>query len=494
MKVDGAWNNYEGLPRDYANRMDQILSRDGGYDVNLSGKQDWGEGSHTLNVRLGSWAKQVRFPYDMNKTGGWRYDYAEVCRSNGTVIQGNRSAHQADWNILEQTIDWIRSRGDDGASGKPFFVYQGMNIVHPPYVTNEFWYNHIDPNKIEVPDWPNLEDMHPCDLQSSMLKGCIPSNEERITVEDYYRKRNVRRIYYAMIAEFDAMVGRYKDAVREAGLWKNTIFIITSDHGDMQMEHRQTFKMTPYDASSSVPMVIYDPRRAKHPVVVSKPTQLIDIFPTILEFGGIEQSKWPSGIQGQSLLPLIDHGEYGRLTSTGGEWNRTFVISQFHGMNIAMSWFLIVKEMPSTDNDNSGHVYKLVRYGTGKEVPSQLFDLTVDPNEMSNLALEPSYADIAEELDSDLRTIVDYSAVARGVASYEKRSFRSWASNVTGDWRQVIHAKNLRWTPSWDRDSEGAFDAIYEWLSRPDDDIVPCRSETKWPISSNMGPGSSIKL
>ena len=293
-------------------------------------------------------------------------------------------------------------------------------------------------------------------------------------VEQYYRRRNVRRIYYAMIAEFDAMVGRYMDTVNEAGLWDNTVFIVTSDHGDMQMEHRQTFKMTPYDASSSVPMIIFDPRRepkSQLPVVVSKPTQLIDLFPTILECAGIPKLEWPNDLDGQSLLPLLDQ--------SSADFTRSFVVSQFHGTNLAMSWFLIVMEMPS-----DGHIYKLVQYGTGMEVPPQLFDLTLDPNEMRNLALEESYTDIIAELDRELRSIVDYPTVARDVASYDRNSFRCWKSNVEGDWKQVIHEKNLRWTPSWDQDSEGAFAAIEDWLSEPDATILPCRAGTRWPPSS----------
>ena len=63
-------------------------------------------------------------------------------------------------------------------SPKPFFVYQGMNIVHPPYATNTTWYDMVDPDKIEVPEWEPLESLHPCDFQSSMLKGCIAADSE----------------------------------------------------------------------------------------------------------------------------------------------------------------------------------------------------------------------------------------------------------------------------------------------------------------------------
>ena len=81
-----------------------------------------------------------------------------------------------------------------------------MNIVHPPYVTNEFWNKKIDRSKVEVPEWLPYDEMHPCDLQSSMLKGCTPSESDANAFFDPERRRGVRAVYYAMIAEFDAMV------------------------------------------------------------------------------------------------------------------------------------------------------------------------------------------------------------------------------------------------------------------------------------------------
>lgn len=166
---------------------------------------------------------------------------------------------------------------------------QGMNIVHPPYVTNEYWFNKIDPDKIDVPAWPALDKLHPCDLQSSMLKGCTPSDKDSAAFYSPDRRRRIRRIYLAMVAEFDAMVGAYMTAVEAAGVWNETVFIVTSDHGDMQMEHQQHYKMVPYDASASVPMVIYDgrPQNSIAPRIVKTPTQLIDIFPTIMDYAQV---------------------------------------------------------------------------------------------------------------------------------------------------------------------------------------------------------------
>lgn len=109
-----------------------------------------------------------------------------------------------------------------------------------------------------------------------------------------------------MIAEFDAMVGEYMQAVEDAGIANNTYFVVTADHGDMQMEHQQFYKMVPYDASAmvsrlsihlsclyihlwhtshfaQVPLVISGPGIA--PNTVSLPTQHVDLYPTIMQFG-----------------------------------------------------------------------------------------------------------------------------------------------------------------------------------------------------------------
>ena len=149
-----------------------------------------------------------------------------------------------------------------------------------------------------------------------------------------------------MIAEFDEMVGAYMGAVRGAGVWEQTVFVVTSDHGDMQLEHRQHYKMVPREPSASVPMVIADGRRGRAlaaPRVVTAPTQLIDIFPTLAELAGVDASHLP--LDGMSLVPLLQPGGGGGGEGRGGGGHGErpdFVVSQFHGTNIGMSWRAIV--------------------------------------------------------------------------------------------------------------------------------------------------------
>merc|ERR1712070_1173715 len=139
-----------------------------------------------------------------------------------------------------------------------------------------------------------------------MLKGCLPSDD---TAGDFYSESHrvhIRTNYLAMIAEFDAMVGEYVKAVKDAGKYDNTVFIVTSDHGDMQMEHRQFYKMVPYDASARVPMVIMDGRQPRSsPLLTNATTQLIDIYPTVLSYAGVPKSRWPT-LDGAPLQPLLE--------------------------------------------------------------------------------------------------------------------------------------------------------------------------------------------
>jgi hypothetical protein len=69
IKVGGVWNNYEGLPANYSNRIDQVMRRAGGYNVKVAGKTDWSTGDHSENVFLSAWTMYVPFPYNISRTG-----------------------------------------------------------------------------------------------------------------------------------------------------------------------------------------------------------------------------------------------------------------------------------------------------------------------------------------------------------------------------------------------------------------------------------------
>jgi len=453
VKVNGAWNNAEGNPKNYSMLIHQVLSNNKQQNYTIGpafGKTDWTVGGHALWNWLQCWTMYVQFPYNITD-GGWNEQPGSACWNEGKVGQGNRS-HQGDWDVVKKNTDWIKKEGP--TLSQPFFVYQGMNIVHPAYNTVEYWYNKISAD-LPVPDWPPLSDIHPCDLQSSMLKGCDPTVKNTEVFYNKTRRQRIRRIYLAMIAEFDAMVAEYVDAVDKANLTDRTVFIITSDHGDMDMEHQQFYKMVPYDASARVPLVIAGPgvKHGEH----NQPTSLLDIYPTILAFAGVDIPVGHSGLDGYSLLPLLSEGP-NTIDTTRPDW----IMSQGHMADNAISWFLL----------RQGD-YKYIAYGTGKENEPQLFNIKLDPSEQTNLAMKPQYKSKVQAMDQVLQSAISYGDVSNDVADYSKKMFMEWYMKKY-DWRTTL-PKTL--PGAWSYDLKGSLAAVQNWLDKPAQ-VLPCRNYT----------------
>ncbi|KAL8203613.1 UNVERIFIED_CONTAM: hypothetical protein K2H54_058017 [Gekko kuhli] len=127
---------------------------------------------------------------------------------------------------------------------------------------------------IRIPKWSPFSEMHPVDYYSSYTKNCTGKFTQK-------EIRDIRAYYYAMCAETDAMLGEIISALSETGLLKRTLVIFTADHGELAMEHRQFYKMSMYEASSLIPLLIMGPNIKSH--VISSVVSLVDIYPTMLE-------------------------------------------------------------------------------------------------------------------------------------------------------------------------------------------------------------------
>jgi arylsulfatase A-like enzyme len=115
----------------------------------------------------------------------------------------------------------------------------------------------------------------------------------------------VMAVYHQQVYGVDVALGMIRDAIENAGVAENTVVIFTSDNGFMCGSHGYGSKVLPYEESSRVPMIIFDPR---HPCGgkgyrCESLTGNIDIAPTILELAGI---ACPDGVDGESMLSLLD--------------------------------------------------------------------------------------------------------------------------------------------------------------------------------------------
>ncbi|KAM6187038.1 arylsulfatase K isoform 1-T1 [Sarcoramphus papa] len=432
-----SWNNFRGLDPDYVTWMD--LMEKHGYHTQKYGKLDYTSGHHSVSNRVEAWTRDVDF----------------LLRQEGRPmvnLTGDRKhvrVMEADWRNTDKAVNWIKEEAINLT--QPFVLYLGLNLPHPypsPYagenfgsstfLTSPYWLEKVTYEAIKIPKWASFSEMHPVDYYSSYTKNCTGEFTKQ-------EVRNIRAFYYAMCAETDAMLGEIISALRDTGLLKKTIVIFTADHGELAMEHRQFYKMSMYEGSSHVPLLVMGPgvkEQQQIPNVVS----LVDIYPTMLDIARIPV---PQNLSGYSLVPLLRGKAENEVSPRGPR--PSWVLSEFHGCNVNSSMYML----------RTGK-WKYITYSDGRSVLPQLFDLSDDPDELTNVAIK--FPVIVHSLDKILRSIVNYPKVSSSVQEYNKRQFISWRQSLGQNYSNVI--ANLRWHQDWLKEPKKYENAIDKWLSQ----------------------------
>ncbi|MBU6283536.1 sulfatase [bacterium] len=204
---------------------------------------------------------------------------------------------------------WIASVPPD----KPFFAWMHLIDPHGPYAAPENPDRYVGDaldGRIGARFPIGTDDFQP---------GHIPRYQvlDGRTDADYYVARYDAEIRYA-----DGQLGRLFDFLRERGLDRDTLVVITSDHGETLAEpgHRLLFSHgnIAYEETSRVPLVVREPQGAKRLAAVPQdsPVGLVDLAPTVLGLLGFEA---PAGFEGRDVLrrphapgdPMFTWGAYG---------------------------------------------------------------------------------------------------------------------------------------------------------------------------------------
>ncbi len=370
-----SWNNFKGLQPGMWTLFDTVKTT---HTIKSLGKLDYLSGGHSIFARVGAWLAPVGLP---RTTHGHLPDIQDPV----VTPDRERRCHEKDWRILDKARAFIREQAKGEA---PFFLNISTGLVHPGFRTNQYWLDKIPAEAVDLPP-PDPTD-HPVRRYQRMSKGWQHT-------DDPERTRLLRRIYYAMCAEADALVGELQTTLREAGLLENTYFIFASDHGELAGDHGEWQKHSMYDASLRIPLIINGPgipagRR------VDNITSLIDLHPTLLAMAGHEPRP---GTVGESLLPLAS----GRT-----EVSRNHAYACFTGITMNTSAFMLRRDR-----------WKYVVY---PGFPAQLFDMEQDPDELHDCAADQPA--IVAQLDSELRKIVDIEETHEKLVAYDKAAFREW--------------------------------------------------------------------
>uniref|UniRef100_A0A665TF10 Arylsulfatase K n=1 Tax=Echeneis naucrates TaxID=173247 RepID=A0A665TF10_ECHNA len=427
-----SWNNYKCLDANTTTWMDFLEAN--GYLTKMMGKLDFVSGSHSVSNRVEAWTRDV--PFLLRQEGR---PVAQLIGNMSTV-----RIMKEDWKNTDKATRWIHQTA--AASHQPFALYLGLNLPHPyktkslgptaggsTFLTSPYWLTKVSSDLISIPKWLPMSSMHPIDFYSTFTKNC-----SGVFTED--EVKSIRAFYYAMCAEADAMLGQVISSLRDTGLLNNTVVIFTSDHGELAMEHRQFYKMSMFEGSSRVPLLIMGPGM-KSGSLVKDLVSLVDLYPTMLDIAGISVV---GNLSGHSLHPLLSKSNHFPKIQRP-DW----VLSEYHGCNVNASTYML----------RSGR-WKYITYADGQSVPPQLFDLTLDKEELNDVVHK--FPDVHVHLDKLLRTIVDYPVVSAAVHRYNKNAFSAWRDSLGKNYSQVI--ANLRWHVDFQKDVLANERAIDRWL------------------------------
>lgn len=195
--------------------------------------------------------------------------------------------------------------------------------------------------------------------------------------------QTLRAIYFGLITEVDAHIGRVVQFLKDSGQYEDTLLIVTADHGEMLGDRHCWSKFTPHDAAFHTPLIIRQPGNADRAgAVVTTPVETIDITPTILDWVG---QDIPNSMDGRSLLPLL-------AGKTPADWRRySFSELDFSEPETPTLWEQSLGTGPS---DSSLSILREDRFTLvtfAADLPPILYDHHGD-GEAENVAHKPEFA------------------------------------------------------------------------------------------------------
>lgn len=287
----------------------------------------------------------------------------------------NQTEHRFEGHRTDVTAQLgIERLRELAAQGKPFMetiFFQAPHYPEQPSPEYEALYDGVE--------FPMPECFAP--VQPYTPTQSPPSPRPFELCPDYQRYGNdiqmYLKLYYGMVSQIDANVGKILDELEKLGLADDTMILFSADHGDMQGSHGLVNKCLPFERSCGIPLIVKIPGMKQVPVV-DTPVSAVDYYPTCMEIAGSSSRKT---LPGKSLLPLI----------SGEKTDHPAVFAENHLGK--QDWFML-------RNDT----YKLVTNGTtGK--PTDLYDMENDPTESRNLVEDAAYAEVVKAMSEQLAVI-----------------------------------------------------------------------------------------
>jgi uncharacterized sulfatase len=284
-----------------------------------------------------------------------------------------KDEEQTDGKIADQTIRLLEQNQD-----KPFFIGCGFFRPHVPCIAPKMYFNLYPREKLALPKEPkeHINGIPPIALTVKPANYGLTT--EQLT--------DFLQAYHASTTFMDAQMGRVLDALDRLKLADKTIVVFISDHGWLLGEHGQWQKMCLFEESARVPLIIYDPRSKGNGRACSRAVELVDLHATLADLCGL---KAPGALEGKSVRPLLEDPQ--------AAWSKPAYTQVTRGVPVAT----FDKPKPNVNSIMGRSVrterWRYTEWDGGKQ-GVELYDHDSDPKEHKNLAKDPKFAKVVDEM------------------------------------------------------------------------------------------------
>lgn len=282
------------------------------------------------------------------------------------------------------------SRASDDAERRPWCLTVSLSHPHDPFVARrKYWdlYENcpaLDPETSFIPH--DKQDPHSQRLYRASDYASFDITSEQV--------RRSRRGYFANISYVDDKLGELLDTLKRTRMADDTVIVFCSDHGEMLGERGLWFKMSFFEGSARVPLMIAGAGILAG--LIGEPTSNLDICPTLCDIAGIDMGAVMPWTDGQSLLPLTQGAA------------RTEPVPMEYAAEGSYAPMAALRD---------GR-YKFIHCELD---PPQLFNLEADPLEQDNLAADPANADLVARYVEKVRARWDMVAFDAAVRESQAR-------------------------------------------------------------------------
>jgi len=344
-----------------------------GYQTGFFGKWHMGNDTDAPRAGFNRWVsfkgQGTYFPTELLSPAQLAAGERQTLNVDGQVVK--RTGYITD-ELTDYAMDWLEKGRDQS---KPFFLYLSHKAVHSDAEPPERYKNQYADLDIPLPasmaNTPENNAGKPMwvrNQRNSWHGADFPYHTDRKLQEQ------VRDIYRTL-SPVDDSLGRIMAYLKKKGIDKNTMIVFYSDNGFLFGDHGLIDKRNAYEPSVRVPMIAYAPGLLPKGVTNPAVVRNLDLAPTFLDVAHVAK---PAQMEGASWLSLAEG------KTPPANWKPGDFVYEYY-------WEWSFPQTPTTFAIERDRL-KYIQYH-GIWDTEELYDLSKDPDEMTNLINDPTYLD-----------------------------------------------------------------------------------------------------